>query len=93
MTEALNAIIIQKTPAGDWDETIDWTQPSRCLHNCIVTQPGYVLIKSAEGYSPFIYKDSASRLSSNHIIKYLFNLLKLILNYLISLYYNKVNIL
>lgn len=29
-----------------------------CFHNCQVDATGYILIKNAEGYSPFIYRDS-----------------------------------
>lgn len=31
---------------------------SKCFHDCRVTDDGYVLIKSFEGFSPFVYKDS-----------------------------------
>jgi lysozyme len=38
------------------------TQPAyaaeTCLHDCQVDDEGYVLIKTFEGYSPFIYKDA-----------------------------------
>lgn len=32
--------------------------PRVCLHDCKVGSHGFILIKTAEGYSPFIYKDS-----------------------------------
>lgn len=34
------------------------TGDNRCFHDCVVTEEGYGLIRTFEGYSPYVYKDA-----------------------------------
>lgn len=45
--------------------------PRVCLHDCKVGSAGFILIKTAEGYSPFIYKDSVGipTIGFGHVVR------------------------
>lgn len=45
--------------------------PTVCFHDCKLDSAGFVLIKTAEGYSPFVYKDSVGidTIGFGHVVR------------------------
>lgn len=53
---------------------LPWTSPAntalQCFKNCIANNKLYILLRNEEGFSPFIYKDSAgiSTICNGHVV-------------------------